>query len=524
MGPRDQGGVAVAAQPNNLSWPGKVGSGSAGSGSPSSWPEQPGLKYHNRTMSESPGFTDPKYEVMAQEFENLTLRINPPRVVIDNTTQDDATLVKVDSVNRHGCLLQVVQLLTDLDLVITKAYISSDGGWFVDVFHVVDQHGKKVTDQGLITYIQEELGAKGPSDQRVQLQTCTGKPIGLQDIEEHTAIELTGVDRPGLLSEISAVLATLRCNVSAAAVWTHNLRVACVVYVTDETTKGPISDSAKLVRVKELLAGVMRPDDGKTTTATEFSVSSTRTERRLHQMLFADRDYEVKDPYARLRRREAMALKEGAREGPPGIGIRNCVDTGYSIIVIRTPDRPKLLFDTVCTLTDMQYVVFHASIDSTDGMAFQEYYVRHMDGCTLDSEAERQRVIKCVEAAIERRVPEGLRLELCTSDRVGLLSDVTRVFREAGLSVTRADVTTRGEKAVNVFYVTSASGGQVDMETVDKMRREIGQTILQVSNTPIMGSPPREPLEKPRERFSFSSLLRCKSEQILYSLGIGMGR
>jgi hypothetical protein len=66
MGPRDQGGVAVAAQPNNLSWPGKVGSGSAGSGSPSSWPEQPGLKYHNRTMSESPGFTDPKYEVMAQ--------------------------------------------------------------------------------------------------------------------------------------------------------------------------------------------------------------------------------------------------------------------------------------------------------------------------------------------------------------------------------------------------------------------------------------------------------------------------
>lgn len=224
----------------------------------------------------------------------------------------------------------------------------------------------------------QELGAKGPSDQRVQLQTCTGKPIGLQDIEEHTAIELTGVDRPGLLSEISAVLATLRCNVSAAAVWTHNLRVACVVYVTDETTKGPISDSAKLVRVKELLAGVMRPDDGKTTTATEFSVSSTRTERRLHQMLFADRDYEVKDPYARLRRREAMALKEGAREGPPGIGIRNCVDTGYSIIVIRTPDRPKLLFDTVCTLTDMQYVVFHASIDSTDGMAFQ---VRMCLGC-----------------------------------------------------------------------------------------------------------------------------------------------
>ena len=36
------------------------------------------------------------------------------------------------SVNRHGILLEVVQVLTDLNLVITKAYISSDGGWFMD--------------------------------------------------------------------------------------------------------------------------------------------------------------------------------------------------------------------------------------------------------------------------------------------------------------------------------------------------------------------------------------------------------
>lgn len=38
----------------------------------------------------------------------------------------------MDSANRHGILLEVVQILTDLNLVITKAYISSDGGWFMD--------------------------------------------------------------------------------------------------------------------------------------------------------------------------------------------------------------------------------------------------------------------------------------------------------------------------------------------------------------------------------------------------------
>lgn len=38
----------------------------------------------------------------------------------------------MDSVNKHGILLEVVQVLTDVNLVIKKAYISSDGSWFMD--------------------------------------------------------------------------------------------------------------------------------------------------------------------------------------------------------------------------------------------------------------------------------------------------------------------------------------------------------------------------------------------------------
>ena len=35
-----------------------------------------------------------------------------------------------------------------------------------------------------------------------------------------------------------------------------------------------------------------------------------------------------------------------------------------------------------------------------------------MDGCTLDTEAEKERVIKCIEAAIQRRVSEVLCLKI----------------------------------------------------------------------------------------------------------------
>lgn len=55
---------------------------------------------------------------------------------------------QVDSVNKPGILLEVVQILADLDLIITKAYISSDGGWFMDgmrTFRMKLEHGYNST-------------------------------------------------------------------------------------------------------------------------------------------------------------------------------------------------------------------------------------------------------------------------------------------------------------------------------------------------------------------------------------------
>eukprot|EP00897_Mesotaenium_endlicherianum_P001219 jgi/Mesen1/1124/ME000123S00299 len=445
------------------------------------------------------------------EFETLSLKINPPRVVIDNSTDPVVTLVKVDSANRHGCLLEVVQVLTDLDLVISKAYISSDGGWFVDVFHVTDQLGKKVVEESIIEYIQQALGAKREISVR-EVRTCLGRPVGLA-LSGHTVLELTGVDRPGILSEVTAVLSKLGCNVGGAEVWTHNKRVACVVDITDAVKGGPIEDAGMMERIKELLSNVMSSNDGQSATTKNMALGPTHTERRLHQMLFADRDYEKLSPKPR---------KVHDSKDRPYIYVSNCGETMYSIVEIKCKDRPKLLFDTVCTLTDMQYVVFHATIDSSETLASQEYYIRHMDGCTINSEAERDRVVKCLEAAIERRVPEGLRLELCTRDRVGLLHDVTRVFRENGLSVTSADVVTRGDKAMNIFYVTDASGGAVDLKVVEAIRREIGPLVLQVKEAPAPSHPlPPKPVEKPKFSLApLGAMLRSQSERFLFSLGL----
>ncbi|XP_028757596.1 ACT domain-containing protein ACR3 isoform X1 [Neltuma alba] len=401
------------------------------------------------------------------EYENFSNRINPPRVSVDNATCHDCTLIKVDSVNKPGILLEVVQILTDLDLIITKAYISSDGGWFMDVFHVTDQQGKKITDSKTIDFIEKALGPKGQSKEGAK--SWPGKQVGMHSIGDHTAIELIGRDRPGLLSEISAVIASLHINVVAAEVWTHNRRIACVLYVNDATSRSADAPN-RLSLMEEQLNHILRgcEDDDKVA-RTSFSMGFTHMDRRLHQMLFADRDY------------ECAVVTTDVSYPPsfrPQITIEHCEEKGYSIVSVRCKDRAKLMFDIVCTLTDMQYVVFHATISSDAPYASQEYFIRHMDGCTLDTEGEKERVIKCIEAAIQRRVSEGVSLELCAKDRVGLLSEVTRILRENGLAVCRAGVSTIGEKAVNVFYVRDASGNPVDTKIIEALRREIGESMM----------------------------------------------
>ncbi|KAK1351896.1 hypothetical protein POM88_053901 [Heracleum sosnowskyi] len=73
-----------------------------------------------------------------------------------------------------------------------------------------------------------------------------------------TTIELTGGDRPGLLSEVFVVLADIKYNVESAEVWTHNSRMALVVYITDEVDRLPIEESLRLADIKRLLLYVLK--------------------------------------------------------------------------------------------------------------------------------------------------------------------------------------------------------------------------------------------------------------------------
>ena len=197
------------------------------------------------------------------------------------------------------------------------------------------------------------------------MKNWPSKRVGVHSVGDHTAIELIGRDRPGLLSEISAVLANLHFNVFAAEVWTHNRRIACVLYVNDATNQA-VDEANRLSLMEEQLNNILRGCDGEKVARTSFSMGSTHMDRRLHQMLFADRDYES---YAVAREVDSPPSLR------PRITIERCEEKGYSVVSVKCKDRAKLMFDIVCTLTDMQYVVFHATVSSDGPYALQVCYI-----------------------------------------------------------------------------------------------------------------------------------------------------
>ncbi|KAI9381693.1 hypothetical protein POPTR_014G006700v4 [Populus trichocarpa] len=418
------------------------------------------------------------------EFESLMERIYPPRVCVDNETYQDCTLIKVDSANKQGILLEMVQVLTDLDLVISKSYISSDGGWFMEVFHVTDQLGSKLTDDSLILYIQQALCVdrrRGVSkESQTSLHREVRPPYASTD---HTAMEITGTDRPGLLSEISAVLSKLECHVTASAVWTHNNRAASIIYMEDGFQGGPITDPKRLAHVQEQLENVVEAHHGvgerrSVRLTAPAPGQKTHTGRRLHQLMYANMDYEP------CQGCNGGGLAHRNNCTKIHVSIDSCKEKGYSVVNVRSRDRPKLLFDTLCALTDMQYVVFHAAVSAKGTMADQEYFIRQQDGCTLDTESERHKLTQCLIAAIERRVSHGARLDICTHNRMGLLSNVTRAFRENGLSISRAEIGTNGDRAVGSFYVTDASGYEANPQAIDEVKKEMGGSVVVVNKSP----------------------------------------
>ncbi|VAH88822.1 unnamed protein product [Triticum turgidum subsp. durum] len=329
----------------------------------------------------------------SEVYELFVRHMNTPRVVVDNGVCETATLVQVHSARKHGVLLEAVAALSDHGVCVRKGYISSDDGrWFMDVFHVTDAAGCKVADADkLLVRLESSLAAAAAAADALPRPAGCDSPAK----EALCLLELIGVDRPGLLSEVFAVLHDLRCSTVDAKAWTHGGRVAALVFVRDEDTGAPIHDTARIRRIESRLRHVLRGGARGARTVLLDAAAVGNLDRRLHQLLSEDREADRRAP------------AEGPATTATAVAVQEWGERGYSVVTVSCRDRPKLLFDVVCTLTDLDYVVYHGTFDTDGDHAQQEFYIRRLDGRAISSEGERQRVIQRLQAAIERRASEA---------------------------------------------------------------------------------------------------------------------
>lgn len=529
------------------------------------------------------------------EYETLELRIHPPNVNVDNQSEPTCTVVTIDSANRPGTLVEVVQHFTELGLRINKARISSDGGWFHDMFTIVESStAGKVRNQRKLSSIVQMLS--------VNLERDDGVVNGDEsdDVErvETTVFELGGQDQHGLLADVTQLLTSNGCDVRSAAVWTHRNRVAFVLSVTEKGRA--VSDELKLTSLRQLLTRMMDAR-GQGVVKIERVRGEVHHERRLHCLLLLEEenqlqrrtaaaggaavahatgssgsafaaaaaaaaeaagagvlasepigvvlstagassygDYDTEsnicgtsssgesldccgdDPEVvrvpvhngaassaaiggtvtastgdasavvgssangavqggQNGLEDPMAVYVSPKHSRPEVSISRCNTSGYWLVSITCKDRSKLLFDTVCTLADLDYDVYHATIDSEQDMAMQEFYVRPRLASNAWDNAQAERLKGMLESSIQRRFPKGLKVHVHSVDRFGCLAAITRELKSAGLTITRAKVKTyaSNNSSGHTFYVMDRNGGPPDRSRVEAACFNIGGKLVE---------------------------------------------
>lgn len=97
-----------------------------------------------------------KFSVLRQATRQKTVH-TAPRVVIDNQTSEQFTIIEVFANDRPGLLYEITRTLADFELNIHRAKIGADGDQVVDVFYTQDAFATKINSPAFQKEISEAL-------------------------------------------------------------------------------------------------------------------------------------------------------------------------------------------------------------------------------------------------------------------------------------------------------------------------------------------------------------------------------
>jgi [protein-PII] uridylyltransferase len=114
----------------------------------------------------------------------------PPEALVDNTLSDQFTVIEVAGLDRPGLLYELTSAISDLNLDITSAHITTFGEKAVDVFYVTDLTNKKIESPSRIALIRDRLV------QALSGQALSGQALSGQVLSGHVSGTGSGATAP----------------------------------------------------------------------------------------------------------------------------------------------------------------------------------------------------------------------------------------------------------------------------------------------------------------------------------------
>ncbi|HEX7048386.1 MAG TPA: [protein-PII] uridylyltransferase [Gammaproteobacteria bacterium] len=175
------------------------------------------------------------------------------------------------------------------------------------------------------------------------------------------------------------------------------------------------------------------------------------------------------------------------------VRVRRETELGGTAVFIAAGDDGSLFGRATAVLDQLGLNIVDARVVSVGmGRAVHTYSVLEAGGETIEDEAREQQIVRTLAQrlgeegdrplTVRRRVPRQVRLfdtptridfhrdphnartvvEITAGDRPGLLSEIGRAFNACGVRLQTAKVTTVGERAEDVFFVTDENNRPLD--------------------------------------------------------------
>jgi [protein-PII] uridylyltransferase len=190
-------------------------------------------------------------------------------------------------------------------------------------------------------------------------------------------------------------------------------------------------------------------------------------------------------------------------DAKPSVVIDEDCESGATRVSVFTPDREGLFYRICAGLASAGANIIDARIHTTrDGMALDNLLVLDGRGQPYQDRRQRSRLVKAVEGALLASDPPALPpsdparrtsafevaasvaiaerassrttvVEVNARDRPALLAALAAAIHHCGHTIHSAHIATYGERAVDVFYLTTRSGTKLSAEEIEQLRERL---------------------------------------------------